>query len=462
MKQLSLFIGAFLFSLLFYDKSLGLNLLLFSILTILILYINNKDNFKNRNTLLFGLLYLVSGCSVFLYDSSLSIIANCVAFLTLIGNVSHHKSSIYVNWLNGLYTGIAGVFHRNFAMEELKQKEASKKIVDYVYWLKIIGIPLIILVVFISLYRQGNPMFDDLISKIDFSFINIKWLLFSCLGYYLFVNIHKPIHVDPATEIDLNTNNILHRTKPFSVPTLKKENQLGLILIAMLNTLIFFYLVTDLIYQTTTLDLRASTFSTQVHSGINALVASIVIAILILLYFFRGNLNFYEGNKTLMKLANLWIALNIILIISIVIKNSQYIYYFGLTYKRIGVLVYISLTLIGLLTTLIKINKVKNIWYLLRMNTKVVFLFLILSSTINWDYYMTYYNFNYAKSIDISYLINLSDNNTFLLKEEAVLKGLNQNQVYLINKKYRLYIDELKTNKWQELNFDNLKLINNE
>lgn len=461
MKKPALFIAALLFSTFFYDQRIGLNLFLFSILTVVILFINNQSHFKNRKTQIYSIAYLITGLTIFFHSSTLSVIANLAAFFTLIGHLSETKSSIYVSWLNGLYTTIAGFFHRNFSINETETKEGYKKQkveIDYLHWVKIIAIPTIILITFISLYKNGNPIFSNIIEKIDLGFINIQWLLVTGLGYYLFNNIYAPIEVEPATQLDLKTDNNLLKTEIFSVPKLKQENQLGVILISLLNALIVLYLITDIAFLTSSQDVRASVYSAQVHSGINALIASIVIAIIILLYVFRGNLNFYDGNKTLKRLAFTWIVLNILLVLSIVFKNSQYIYYFGLTYKRIGVLVYLILATIGLVTTLLKINSVKNNWYLLRINTQAAFIILMISSTINWDYHITNYNFNYAQSMDLGYLIDLSDNNTFLLSEQLENKILDDDSIGLIESKYSKYAYKLRTNNWQELQYDNFKL----
>ena len=100
MKKATLLIGAILFSTLFYGKTLGLNLLLFSIITVAILFLSNKHNLKNQSTIIFACLYIATGLSVFFHDSLLSIIANLVTFFTFIGSISEHKSSIYINWLN--------------------------------------------------------------------------------------------------------------------------------------------------------------------------------------------------------------------------------------------------------------------------------------------------------------------------------------------------------------------------
>ena len=146
------------------------------------------------------------------------------------------------------------------------------------------------------------------------------------------------------------------------------------------------------------------------------------------------------------------------MVIITAIKNYEYISSFGFTYKRIGVLIYLFLTFIGLVTTFIKVNKIKNLWYLFRKNTQIAFVILILSTTINWDKVITYYNINYAEETDTAYLIKLSDNNTFLLKEYAETNALFFDDEYDINKKHTNYIKDLKDNSWQEFVYDNLKI----
>lgn len=458
MKKIPLVIGALLFSTLFHKQGIGLNLSIFSVLALITLIAYNKSAFKQKSSLAYSVIYLITAVTIFIYNNSLSIIANTVAFFTLVGQVSEQNSSIYVNWLNGLYSTIAGFFHRNFNVNEKEEKVVSKKDIDYLHRFKIIGIPLIVVVIFISLYKNGNPVFNDLINAIDFSFINFQWVLVAICGYYLLSNISKPVIVDPATTIDTQTGNNLSKQGETKEDDLKKEHQFGFILITALNVLILLFLITDITYLLTSTDLRASSFSSQVHSGIYALIASIVIAIIIILYFFRGNLNFYTKNKSLKRVAYIWIALNAILVANIVIKDFQYIYYFGLTYKRIGVLIYLLLTIIGLVTTSIKVKNIKNFWYLFRINTITAFAILVVSCTINWDSYITIYNLNYAKSMDFKYLINLSNNNTFILKNYMDEHVLDLSKTSAVKKKYENYLRKLNNNSWQEIQLDNFKI----
>ncbi|WP_040278873.1 DUF4153 domain-containing protein [Psychroserpens damuponensis] len=454
MKHIAIIIASLLFSILFYNKSIGLNLSMFSLITIVILVIYNSEKFKSKTLLLHAFAYALSAIFVFVNHSSLAIIANCAAFFTLVGTVSQSSTSIYVQWFNGIYTTVAGFFHRNFETNEAAQKVDWKKDVDYAHWAKLIGIPLIFSIVFILLYKNGNPIFNDLISKINFDFINIQWVLFTVLGYFLFSNILNPVVVEPATSKDLQTTNELQQTATFSVEKLKKEKQLGTTLLALLNVLLAFYIVTDLMSLSSIETSKASELSNHVHSGINTLIASIIIAIGIILYFFRGNLNFYAENRILKNIAFSWICLNVILIVLIAIKNHIYITSFGLTYKRIGVHIYIVLTLIGLITTFLKVLKIKNLAFLFRRNTQIAFVVLLLCSTINWDAIITTYNLKNADDYDIDYLINLSNRNAIILYELRDDIEISQHNKNRIETKYQNHILNLSQQKWQELSYE--------
>lgn len=459
MKHIIVIIASMLFSTLFYGQNIGLNLFIFSLLTVFILFFYNQEKIRTRRVLLFSSAYLLSGILVFINHSNLTIIANCVAFFTLVGLFSETRSSIYVNWINGLYSSIAGMFHRNFEAKPEEIGEQIKKEVDIWHRIKLIGIPLVAIIIFVLLYKNGNPIFNDFICKINFDFINVQWILFYVLGYYLFSNIMIPVQVEPATRSDLEIYNHLLKVEPIDPEKLKKEQQLGTTLMALLNLLIVFYITTDIAYLFSNEQSSASHYSTQVHNGINALIASIIFAIIIIIYFFRGNLNFYENNKFLKNLSYSWIALNIALVILISIKNYGYVTSFGLTYKRIGVFVYLLLTLGGLITTFLKVYKIQNIWFLFRINTQVAFVCLILFSFVNWDNEITKYNLYSANAMDMNYLIELSDNNAITLKHYAEANELSTNFSTRIGQKYKAFKQNLQARNWQEYTLDNYKTV---
>uniref|UniRef100_UPI00404A28AC DUF4153 domain-containing protein n=2 Tax=Gelidibacter sp. TaxID=2018083 RepID=UPI00404A28AC len=458
MKIITTIIASIVFSSLFYNQNIGLNLTVFSLLTIAVLGITNPTKMKLKNNLILIIIYAITGALVFIHHSSLAIITNCLVFFTLVGSFSEANSSTYIKWLNGIYTSIAGVFHRHIDVENDYKKNAWYKNIDLLHTAKLIIIPLIVVILFVVLYKNGNPFFESIISKINFDFINFQWILFCILGYFLFSNIIIPVQVQPITNTDLSTGNQLYSSEPLIIEDLKKEKQLGTILLTLLNMLIILYIISDIAYLISNDNFAASVLSNQVHNGINTLIASIIFAILIILYFFRGNLNFFEDNKTLKNLSYVWTFLNVILVILIIIKNNQYVDFFGLTYKRIGVYIYLTMTLAGLITTFLKVFKIKNLWFLFRVNVRIAFLLLMVCSTLNWDHFITDYNINHADSLDVNYLINLSNNNAFILNEKKDQMDLIPYQYENIKSKYHDYVNSLNKKSWQEWSFDNFKI----
>jgi hypothetical protein len=83
----------------------------------------------------------------------------------------------------------------------------------------------------------------------------------------------------------------------------------------------------------------------------------------------------------------------------------------GLAYKRIGVLFFLLLVLIGLITVFIKIQQVKTAYYLLRINAWFAIGILVVSACVHWDEAIA--NYNLARKnvipLDMKFLLSLSD-----------------------------------------------------
>jgi len=150
-------------------------------------------------------------------------------------------------------------------------------------------------------------------------------------------------------------------------------------------------------------------------------------------YVFQGNLNFIRNNQKLKTATILWIVQNVFLLSSVAVRNQYYVQELGLTYKRIGVFIFLTIVFVGLICLLIKVVKTKSFFFLARMNSISVLLILSLSTAIPWDQVIVEHNLKSKsiESVDMYYLLSLSQN---------VQPQLNE----LIYKKARMKIDE----KW--------------
>jgi hypothetical protein len=154
-----------------------------------------------------------------------------------------------------------------------------------------------------------------------------------------------------------------------------------------------------------------------------------MLAMLVLLFFFRGNLNFYKKNRWLRYGAYGWILQNAVLVISVLLRDYYYITHMGLAYKRIGVLVFLLMVLMGLITVFIKIHRRKTAYYLWRVNGWFAVILLVAASCVHWDETIARYNLAHKNSVppDVKFLLTLSDKTLPLLdKNQDVLDGTKE------------------------------------
>ncbi|WP_291864792.1 DUF4173 domain-containing protein [Maribacter sp.] len=446
-------LSALAFSFLFYSKSLGLNLFLISILVVSLLMTLKKEHYTSWK---FPVIYLISALLVFINPTNYTIFVHLMAFLLFIGKSIAPNSPIYLSWSIGVMNMIvASAINYN---ERTKSPEISKKLISNtsINYIKGVIAAIFLLFTFSLLYKNANPVFNELLNQISFNFIRIPWLFFTLIGYVLFQHILRPYNPKDLIEQDKKIGNSLEKpTQSFLLKTLKQikeEHTLGSIIFIALNILLVFFLATDIIYLLQENSSTNASYSSSVHQGIYALMFSIICAIILILYFFRGNLNFYKKNKQLKALTFLWIGLNITLALFTCIKNYQYVEALGLTYKRIGVFVYIGLTLIGLITTYIKVNQLKNFYFLLRTNIAILFYCLFISALVPWDNAITEYNLTQLQHPDINYLIKLGKTNSTQLHNYSLSNKveIKERELERINSKYASFTKTESERTWQE------------
>jgi hypothetical protein len=160
----------------------------------------------------------------------------------------------------------------------------------------------------------------------------------------------------------------------------------------------------------------------MVHEGTEMLIISIVLAMAVLLFFFKGNLNFYKRNKWLKYGAYAWIIQNAMLVCSVLLRDYYYILKHGLAYKRIGVLFFLLMVLVGLITVFLKIWARKTNYFLFRVNAWAGIVILVLATTIHWDELIAGYNLKRKDTVelDVQFLLSLSDKTLPLLDTNIV------------------------------------------
>lgn len=155
--------------------------------------------------------------------------------------------------------------------------------------------------------------------------------------------------------------------------------------------------------------------SAETHDRVNAVIMSIVMAILVILFYFKNGFNFDDKAKALKISAKIWIVLNGILVLSAMIKNSEYISGFGLTYKRLGVYAFLIMALVGLIFTFIKIQKKKTNAFLFNKMFWVSYGLILVCSYVNWGGIITLNNIQRKDFADNFHLVSINYNEKILL-----------------------------------------------
>jgi Leucine-rich repeat (LRR) protein len=331
-------------------------------------------------------------------------------------------------------------------------------------------------------------LFDNFTKKINLDFISAGWIFFTIGGFFLMYGFFYHKNIKVISNKDAMASNSLfpessNETNTFlSFLSIDNEKLSGIILLGLLNLLLLTVNLLDINFLwfdgTLPKDLSYSAF---VHQGTGALITSIIIAILIILFYFRGALNFHSGNKSLKLLACLWIAQNAFMIISTAFRNNLYINEYSLTYKRIGVYVWLILVFIGLVTTFVKIIKTKSNWYLFRTNGWLFYFVLVFSCVINWDVLVTNFNITKAEQkhrpMDTYYLVSLSERNIpqlFALNDSIKSQATTDDDNYetrsdlyrtpvyqfsynykpALNYKLYRFLDDVQKSEWQSACFE--------
>jgi uncharacterized protein DUF4153 len=442
LKSLLVLTGALLFNIIFWQEKMGLNLLIFDAFILWSVFYLYPSCFSNAVVKWLLLAHAITMATVLIHNTELSKLAFDITLLTLIVFVQYaHRSVWYA----------AGSSFMNYALmipsfitDLGSVKVKSVRFYSISKVIRILIIPFLLVAVFFMLYSFSNAVFKDMMGELGdflqrslyrlFDWFNWQRFGFILLGLYITGGLLLKSKVDYFSRKDISQQDYMLRRKwsfakwkdsvssdllslfmgKFSRGNmaLKNENTVGIISMAMLNLLLLCINCIDIVYVWFGFQYNNKmNLSDYVHEGTWILIFSIVLAMAVLLFFFRGNLNFYKKNKWLRYGAYGWIVQNIILVFSVLLRDYYYILHCGLAYKRIGVLFFLMMVLAGLITVSVKIYQRKTRYYLLRVNAWVAMGLLVLASCVHWDELIANYNIAHRDSIslDVKFLLSLSD-----------------------------------------------------
>lgn len=428
----------------FWQEAFGLNAVIFTVLLTGSLLYLNPEGIKNKYVIVSLAAMFISCALVLIHNSAFSNFSLFITGITFTGFV-HQKqvSSVFTAFSTA---GLSFFMFPYNIIEGLKKSGNKYKVMRYVFKsFKLAVIPVIILIIFYSMYAYSNPLFNSYSETFlgtinDFLFNFFKYypferFAFIFLGLIIVMGILYNVNITAFKELDLKFLSFLKRDKLnklvmktgaqkyrpaiIQIGLLKPKNlslisefKTGIMLLVMVNLLLLCLNIIDIKFLWFGFNFADVTnIAYYVHNGTYMLIFSILLSMAILLYLFRGNINFYSRNSPLKFLAYLWIFQNAVMASSVALRNIYYMeYYYALSYKRIGVMIFLLLSFIGLVTMVLKIKDRRTTFNIFKINAAAVFVVMLLISVFNWDIEIAKFNLTNPKreSIDVEYLIDLS------------------------------------------------------
>jgi len=401
------------FTLLFYNESVGVNLSIFGlVLTGSICYFF-QDRFTDRSHLILVVTSVLSCLAFAWYGDFVSFLALAMSILFLQFKTQESKLKIIqvfpLVFLNA-FVSIGRIFMFSQWLPERKiHNNFAKKLVAYFI------IPTIFIIVFFTAYSFGSSHFSSLLTDYTLDIDIVEVILIGVLGFYIsfsFWNYWVPeVCYEKNELLDNDFKNIaeIKTQNTFSFLDIDFERKSGEITLVLLNIMLVVFIVTYN-YEQFFEVIAKSNLSADTHERVNSVIFSIVMAVGVIMFYFKGGFNFDKKAANLKKLAKIWIVLNGLLIVSTIIKNSEYISVFGLTYKRLGVYAFLILAIIGLFFVFRKITKQKTNAYLANQMVWYFYGTVLLCSFVNWGNFITTYNIAVNKCVEPIFLSRLNFN----------------------------------------------------
>ena len=431
-------LGVVLFDYLFWREGGGVNMLVFTAFILVVQFVLLPRHAAVRRS---GYFWLMVGGSVFgaammaVYGSAVAALACMASVLMLLGYVNQPHLKLVLYALLTAANSLAQAWLRVLRSVRAPRNTGAGVRRGWFYG-RLFLVPLVILGAFHLLFAVANPRYDALSGQVLVQIgewlalllpdISIGHLLFIALGFLVTTGIVVAVPVYYFADHESRFGEFIRRQRDrvasFGVrrPDFSfRDTRMLDLRKEFLAAAAVFGLVNVLLLAVNAIDINWLWFGFEpapgfdlaqfVHEGTYVLIFSILLAMGIVLWFFRRNLNFYQpGLPWLRWGATVWVMQNAVLAISVGLRNYYYILNSGIAYKRIGVCFFLLLVFFGLATVLLKIWQRRSAYSLIRLNSLAVYAVLLLLAAGNWEVWIAEYNLQgNFQSIDAGFLLTM-------------------------------------------------------
>jgi hypothetical protein len=384
---------------LFYGWDIGVSLALFlGALGVAAIFSNGmQTSRKTRITL------VVFAASLLPLIEEVNFLSVCVATLTTTMSVIDLTSRQAMSWQRQLLEAVTIPFRGAFqlagetvgALRHMKLWTPG-----WLGWLVAWLVPLTVSAIFLALFSSANPLIEDRLMQIDlralFALINgwrlAFWLLVACLVWPL---IHRRIKSRPARESTpaltgaASTSDLDYLLGP---PAITRS-------LVLFNALFALQTALDLTYLWGGAALPdGMSYASYAHRGAYPLITTALLAAGFVLLAMRPG-GPAEGSKLIRPLVLVWIAQNILLVISSIFRLDLYIAVYSLTYLRLAAFIWMGLVAAGLVLILVQIMWRKSNAWLLTANAISLVLALYGCCFLNAPWLVATYNVEHSREV---------------------------------------------------------------
>jgi hypothetical protein len=273
---------------------------------------------------------------------------------------------------------------------------------------------LILALIFGLLLASGNAVFGswtnsffDWFRKELALYFDLGRIVMWCLAAFLILPLLRPANVSSKW---WKSTQLLSRL-PEILPARAALFSSGLVLV-VLNLLFLVANIADALFLWSGKTLPVSvSYSRFVHNGVNSLVIAVILSTFVLTLIFQQALSVSQ-RRELKALAFVWIAQNIFLLGSVVLRLKLYIEAYDMTVARLSTMIFLVLVAAGYVLLTIKIIKDKSLSWLIGGCVLAIFATFYLAQFLDLKGWSANYNVarwekDRTRKLDVAYLIAL-------------------------------------------------------
>ncbi|WP_175622534.1 DUF4153 domain-containing protein [Chryseobacterium schmidteae] len=422
-----IFLSTIAFIVLFYNENVGLNLGILGVLYSLLTLIKTPDRNRGKTFFLLFATSILSSMAFAWFGDFSSFLALVVSLLLLSFRSKNKRLKnlfLVPVFVVNFFTFICRVFSFNEWFPKSEKSGFWKKIFAFVF------IPFVFVAIFFGIYAMGSNHFASLFTNYELDINLFQVFGLGALGFFIAFNFFNFVVEKQFYKQNHFLDNDFKEKDKIQKPTysfldLDSERTSGVISLISLNILLIFFIVTYNYEQFYEEVKSPNQLSEETHERVNAVIMSIVMAILVIMFYFKSNFNFDSKAGWLKIFAKIWIFLNAVLVFSAMLKNTEYITSYGFTYKRLGVYAFLLLSLIGLILTFYKIQFKKKNVFLFNSMSWCFYGMVLVCSFINWGGIITSQNMKRTDFAINYHLRSISFSEKYLLKYAEEKKDIH-------------------------------------